>query len=90
MKASAFVAFSFVFVLVTTSEGLTEQTSVSKPEVIRGAANTIVLPRQAGSRDAPDVSLARSAVFELQSDRSETWIVEQGATSRTNPTRRAR
>ena len=90
MKALAFVAFLFVFASVTTSAGLAEQTSVSKPEVIRGAANTIVLPRQAGSRDAPDVSLARSAVFSLHSDRSETWITEQGASSRANSTRRAR
>jgi len=90
MKASAFVAFLMLLAFLMMRDSRAERASASKPEVIRGAASTIVLPRQAGSRDAPDVSLARSAVFELQSDRSETWIVEQGAASRANPTRRAR
>jgi len=63
----------------------------TRPEVIRGATGTVVLPRQAVSKDAPDVSLAPPVAFELQSERSENWIVEQGAmTSRANPARRAR
>jgi hypothetical protein len=90
MKASAFVAVLILFALLPISQGLAQQTAASTPEVIRGAASTIVLPRQAGSKDAPDVSLAGSTVFEPQSDRSEVWIVEQGATSRNNPARRAR
>ena len=58
MKACAFVAFWGAFIsLLSVAESLAQQTSTPKLEVIRGTGSAIILPRQAGSKDAPDVSL---------------------------------
>ena len=59
MKACAFVAFWGAFIsLLSVAESLAQQTSTPKLEVIRGTGSAIILPRQAGSKDAPDVSSA--------------------------------
>ena len=58
MNACAFVAFWGAFIsLLSVVESLAQQTSTPKLEVIRGTGSAIILPRQAGSKDAPDVSL---------------------------------
>ena len=91
MKACAFVAFWGAFIsLLAVAESLAQQTSTPKLEVIRGTGSAIILPRQAGSKDATDVSPLRSNTFELQSGRSENWISEPQSQGAASPRRERR
>lgn len=81
MKALAFAACISLLTLVDA----VAQQSPSKPEVIGITGSTITLPRQAGSKDAPDVSLAQSTDFKLQSDQSKSATIPQSSSPRKSP-----
>ena len=81
MKALAFTAyFVFVDLLILIDTGIAQQATGSLPQVITGSSGgVIILPRQAGSKDAPDIAPATGPSFKLQSDRSESLPVERPA-----------
>ena len=80
MKALAFTAyFIVVALLILIDAGIAQQTTGSLPQVITGSSGVIILPRQAGSKDAPDIAPATGPAFRLQSDRSEPLPSERPA-----------
>jgi hypothetical protein len=71
MKAVVFAACFIVIALVIRIDaGIAQQTTGSLPQVITGSSGVIILPRQAGSKDAPDIAPLIGPTFKLQSDRS--------------------
>jgi hypothetical protein len=75
MKALAFAAcISLLTIIVAAAQ----QSPPLKPEVIGVTGSTIILPRQAGSKDAPDISLVTHG-FKLQSDHSESLTIPQSS-----------
>ena len=62
MKALAFVLFSSGIVSTATINDALSQPTVTtvKPQVYSVTGSTVILPRQAGSRDAPDITFSLS------------------------------
>ena len=62
MKALAFALFSSGIVSTATiTDGLAQPTATTvKPQVYSVTGSTVILPRQAGSRDAPDITFSVS------------------------------
>ena len=60
MKALAFALFSSGIVSTATiNDGLAQPTATAvKPQVYSVTGSTVILPRQAGSKDAPDVTFS--------------------------------
>ena len=79
MSALSVPHWAVVVLIALTDIGLAQQPAATKPEVISITGIGVVLPRQAGTKDAPGVSLTQPGVFELQSASSAPWISESGA-----------
>ena len=62
MKALAFALFSSGIVSTATiTDGLAQPTATTvKPQVYSVTGSTVILPRQAGSKDAPDITFSMS------------------------------
>ena len=62
MKALAFALFSSGIVsMATVTDGLAQPTATTvKPQVYSITGTTVILPRQAGSKDAPDITFSVS------------------------------
>jgi hypothetical protein len=62
MKALAFASFlSGIVWTVLINDGLAQPTATTvKPQVYSISGNTVILPRQAGSKDAPDITFSVS------------------------------
>ena len=62
MKALAFALFSSGIVSTATiNDGLAQPTATTvKPQVYSVTGSTVILPRQAGSKDAPDITFSVS------------------------------
>jgi len=65
--------------------GCAQPSAVSKPDVVSITGIGIVLPRQAGTKDAPNISLARPGDFELQSATSVPANVDSVSTTGSTP-----
>ena len=73
--------WSMVVLVFFGDAGLTQKSTASRPEVHSISAIGVLLPRQAGSKDALDISLSEPNAFELQSGTSRPWIGESGGTT---------
>ena len=81
MRALSASRWGVVGLIALTNAGLAQQPAGSKPEVISITGIGVVLPRQAGTKDAPGISLATPTAFELQSATSQTWISDNTGTA---------
>jgi hypothetical protein len=72
-----------VAAMISLSNGGLAQSAASRPEVVSITGIGVLLPRQAGSKDAPDIALSRpdANTFELQSATSAPWITDSAATT---------
>jgi hypothetical protein len=73
--------WSMVVLVSFGDAGLAQKSTAPRPEVHSIPGIGFLLPRQAGSKDAPDISLLKPNAFELQSGTSRPWIGESGATT---------
>jgi len=82
MKALAFALFSSGIVSTATiTDGLAQPTATTvKPQVYSVTGSTVILPRQAGSKDAPDVTFS-APPSRGQNDRPLGNDSPQGATT---------
>ena len=74
MKSLACALFwSGIVSTATINDGLAQPTGATvKPQVYSVTGTTVILPRQAGSKDAPDVTFSTSP-SRSQSDRPQGW-----------------
>jgi hypothetical protein len=77
MNALSASCWSVVALISMGNAGLA-QPNVLTPEVVGIPGIGAVLPRQAGSKDAPDISISKQNTFELQSGTSQPWVGEVG------------
>jgi hypothetical protein len=80
MNALSASCWGVVALISLGSAGLA-QPSASRPEVVGIPGIGALLPRQAGSKDAPDISISKQNTFELQSGTSQPWVGESGNSS---------
>jgi hypothetical protein len=69
-----------VVALISLGNAGLAQPNASKPEVVGIPGIGALLPRQAGSKDAPDISISKENTFELQSGTSKPWVDESAGT----------
>jgi len=81
MSALSAAGWGMVALISFGDAGLAQQSAESGPAVHSITGIGVLLPRQAGSKDAPDISLSRPNTFELQSGTSAPWISESGGTT---------
>jgi len=80
MNALSASWWGVVALISLVSAGLA-QPDASRPGVVGIPGIGAVLPRQAGSKDAPDISILKQNTFELQSGTSQPWVGEIGGTT---------
>ena len=78
MKALAFAACCGTLVSFISIDSGMAQKSPTKPQVFSIAGTTVMLPRQAGSKDAPDVPLAQP-ITSVEPQRPGSAITEMAS-----------
>lgn len=81
MKAIAFAACCGTLVSCISIDSGMAQTSPARPQVFSIAGTTVMLPRQAGSKDAPDIPLA-PPITSVEPERSGSPITEMASPGR--------
>jgi hypothetical protein len=78
MNAMAFALCASLLALVLMAgDGAAQNSGQPKPQIVTVTGGAYVLPRQAGTKDAPDVTFKTTPVADAQRERTDRWIAEQ-------------
>ena len=80
MNAIAFaLCASLLALTLMAGDGAAQSSGQPKPQIVTVPGGAYVLPRQAGTKDAPDVTFRITPVVDAQQERTDRWISEQSS-----------
>ena len=80
MNAMAFaLCASLLALTLMAGDGAAQNSGQPKPQIVTVPGGAYVLPRQAGTRDAPDVRFQITPVVDAHQERTDRWISEQSS-----------
>jgi hypothetical protein len=78
MNAMAFALCASLLALVLMAgDGAAQNSGQPKPQIVTVTGGAYVLPRQAGTKDAPDVTFLATPVADARQGRTDRGITEQ-------------